>query len=152
MCKIQLDDRIFLDWFLKMLLPPIAKDIEYEHPQSEEEAILKAQQFELIYAQSGYIYTIIPYAPHASTSYRDAPGASHAIDGIIGYVSHQSQHNPVPPMMPPQPRNTPSVAYPNQNPDYARMVSQSGATTSYAQHVPQQKTHAPTWLTQQYVG
>ena len=41
--KIQLDDRIFLDWFLKTLLPPIAKDVASEQPQSKEEAILKAQ-------------------------------------------------------------------------------------------------------------
>ena len=50
LCKIQLDDRIFLDWFLKTLLPPIAKDVASECPQSKEEAILKAQQFDLIYA------------------------------------------------------------------------------------------------------
>ena len=49
LCKIQLDDGIFLDWFLKTLLPPIAKDATSEWPQSMEEAILKAQQFELIY-------------------------------------------------------------------------------------------------------
>ena len=48
--KIQLDNGIFLDWFLKTLLPPIAKDVTSEHPQSEEEAILKAQLFDLIYA------------------------------------------------------------------------------------------------------
>ena len=42
LCKIHLDDRIFLDWFLKTLLPPIAKDIAFERPQSEEEAIMKA--------------------------------------------------------------------------------------------------------------
>ena len=46
LCKIQLDDRIFLDWFLKTLLPPIPKDIASKRPQSEEEAILKAQQFD----------------------------------------------------------------------------------------------------------
>ena len=43
LCKIKLDDMIFLDWFLKTLLPPIAKYIAFEHPQSKEEAILKAQ-------------------------------------------------------------------------------------------------------------
>ena len=43
LCKIQLDDRILLDWFLKTLLLPIAKEVAFEHPQSEEEAILKAQ-------------------------------------------------------------------------------------------------------------
>ena len=75
LCKIQLDDMIFLDWFLKTFLPPIAKDITSKRPQSEEEAILKAQQFDLIYAQSGYLYTVTPDAPRLSTSYCDAPGA-----------------------------------------------------------------------------
>ena len=42
LCKIQLDDRIFLDWFLKTFLPPIEKYVASEHPQSEEEAILKS--------------------------------------------------------------------------------------------------------------
>ena len=80
---------IFLDWFLKTLLLPIVKDVASEHPQSEEEAILKAQQFDLIYAQSGYLYIVIPDAPRPSTSYCDALGASHAADGIIGLVSQQ---------------------------------------------------------------
>ena len=31
LCKIQLDDNIFLDWFLKTLLPPIAKGVTSEH-------------------------------------------------------------------------------------------------------------------------
>ena len=80
---------IFIDKFLKTLIPPITKDITFERPQIEEEAILKAQQFDLIYAQSGYLYTIIPDAPRAGTSYQDAPGESHGVDGIIGFVSHQ---------------------------------------------------------------
>ena len=87
LCKIQLDDKIFLDWFLKTLLPPITKDVASKHPQSEEEAILKAQQFDLIYAHSGYLYIIIPDDAHPITSYRDAPEASHVADGIIGSVS-----------------------------------------------------------------
>ena len=65
LCKIQLDDRIFLDWFLKTLLPPIAKDNSFERPQTEEESILKAQHFDLIYAQLSYLYTIISDAPRA---------------------------------------------------------------------------------------
>ena len=67
LCKIKLDDRIFLDWFLKTLLPPIAKDVAFECPQSEEESILKSQQFDLIYAQSGYLYMVILDAPYAGT-------------------------------------------------------------------------------------
>src|SRR5713101_4720233 len=72
LCKIKLDDRIFLDWFLKSLLPLIAKEVGAERPQTEEEAILKAQQFDLIYAQSGYLYTIIP----------DAPRGDHPLEAI----------------------------------------------------------------------
>ena len=135
LCKIKLDDKIFLDKFLKNLLPPIAKDVTSKRPQIEEEAILKAQQFDLIYAQSGYLYTVIPDTPRLSTSYGDAPGASHAADGIIGSVSQQSQPRPTPPTIAPQPSNTANVAYQNQAPDYARLMSQSRETTSYAQTV-----------------
>ena len=119
LCKIQIDDRIFLDWFLKTFLPPIAKDVTSERPQSEEEAILKAQQFDLIYAQSGYLYTVIPDAPRPSTSYCDAPGASHAVDDIIGSVSQQPQPRLTPPVVTPQPSNTANVSYQIQAPDYA---------------------------------
>ena len=123
LCKIQIDDMIFLDWFLKTLLPPIAKDFASECPQFEEEAILKAQPFDLIYAQYGYLYTVIPYAPHVGTSYQDAPREYHAVDGIIGSVSHQPQHRPIPPTILPQPSNTASVSYQNQTLDYTRMMS-----------------------------
>ena len=88
---------------LETLQPPIAKNVAFKHPQTEEEAILKAQQFDLIYAQSGYLYTIIPNAPRADTSYRDALGASHAADGIIGSISHQPLHRLTPSAIPPQP-------------------------------------------------
>ena len=127
-----------MDWFLKTFLPPIAKDVASERPQSEEEAILKAQQFDLIYAQSRYLYTVIPDTPRAGTSYQDALGASHAVDGIIGLVSHQPQHCPTPLVVPPQPSNTTIVSYQKQTLDYARMMSQSGATTSYTQPAPPQ--------------
>ena len=131
LCNIKLVESIFLDWFLKSLLPPIAKDVASESPQIEEEAILKAQQFDLIYAQSGNLYTIIPDAPRVGTSYHDA-------DGIIGSVSHQPQHHLKPLAMPPQPSNTPSVSYPNQASDYERIMSQSEVRTSYAQPMPEQ--------------
>ena len=42
LCEIQLDDMIFLDWFLKTLLPPIENDVASKRPQFKEEAILKA--------------------------------------------------------------------------------------------------------------
>ena len=121
-----------MDWFLKTLLLPIENDVSFKHPKSKEEAILKAQQFDLIYAHSGYLYTIIPDASHLKTSYYDAPEESHAVDDIIGLVSQQPQHRLTPPAVTPQPSNTASVSQQNQAPDYARMMFQSGATTSYA--------------------
>ena len=127
-----------MDWFLKTFLLPITKDVASERPQSKEEAILKAQQFELIYAQSGYLYTVILDAPRPSTSYHDAPGASHTVDGIIGSVSQQPHPRPTPPIITPQPSNTANVTYQNQALDYARMMSHSRATTSYEQPVPSQ--------------
>ena len=110
LCKIELYNRIFLDWFLKNFLPPITKDVASKRSQSEEETILKAQQFDLIYAQSRYLYTVIPDAPHPSTSYRDASGESHATDGIIGSVSQQPQPRLTPPIITPQPSNTANVS------------------------------------------
>ena len=43
LCKIKLDDIIFLYFFIKTLLPPIIKDVAYEIPQTKEESILKEQ-------------------------------------------------------------------------------------------------------------
>ena len=97
------------------------------------------------------MYTVIPDTPRASTSYRDAPGASHATDGIIGSVSQQPQPQPTPPTITPQPSNTANVAYQNQALDYARMMSQSGSTTSYAQPVPPRQAQDMAWPTQEYV-
>ena len=102
------------------------------------------QQFDLIYAQSGYLYIILLDDPRVSTYHRNTSGASHAVDGIIGSVSHHPQHHEAPPIMPQQPRNTTSVAHPNQAPDYYRMMSHSRPITFYAQPVPQQHVHAPT--------
>jgi hypothetical protein len=41
-----------MDWFLKTLLLLISKDITMKLPRNQEEAIQKAQQYDLIYAQS----------------------------------------------------------------------------------------------------
>jgi hypothetical protein len=66
-------------------------------PQTEEEAISKTQQFELIYAQSGYLYMVLPDAPRPMPFGQDKPGMSHSADGLIGNTTH---HNP-PPQQPP---------------------------------------------------
>ena len=42
-----------LEWFLKSLLPYIAKDVSTSRVQNEEHTIFRAQELDLIYAQSG---------------------------------------------------------------------------------------------------
>jgi hypothetical protein len=63
LCKAETTKEKCLDWFLKSLVFVISKDVASTFPQSEEEAINKAQQFDLIYSQSGYLYTVFPDAP-----------------------------------------------------------------------------------------
>lgn len=46
--------------------------------------------YDLIYAQSGYAYTVIPDPPHLRGA--NAPGESHATIGIIGTLSHPSPY------------------------------------------------------------
>ena len=58
--------KFLLEWFLKSLLPYIAKDVSTSGVQNEEQAIFRARDFDLIYAQSGLMYEIIPNALHFS--------------------------------------------------------------------------------------
>ena len=74
-----------LEWFLKYLLPYIAKDVSTSGVQNEEQAIFRAQELDLIYAQSGLLYEIIPNAPRSSFDPKVKPGP-HA-DGIVGCAS-----------------------------------------------------------------
>ena len=53
--------------------------------ENEEQAIFRAQELDLIYAQSGLLYEIIPNAPHSSFDPKVKP-RPHA-DGIVGYTS-----------------------------------------------------------------
>ena len=73
------------EWFLKSLLPYIAKDVSTSGVQNEEQAIFRAQELDLIYAQSGLLYEIIPNAPRSSFDPKVKPGP-HA-DGIVGCAS-----------------------------------------------------------------
>jgi hypothetical protein len=47
-----------LEWFLKSLVPQLSKDVATSGVFSEEDAIMRAQQLELIYSQSGLLYEI----------------------------------------------------------------------------------------------
>ena len=53
--------------------------------QNEEQAIFRAQELDLIYAQSGLLYEIIPNAPCSSFDPKVKP-RPHA-DGIVGCTS-----------------------------------------------------------------
>ena len=83
-------DRAYLDWFLKSLLSPIEKDVTSHFPQTEEEALQTALIYDLIYAQSGYVYTAILDIPCPGSA--NAPRESHVVDGIFGSLSHSSPY------------------------------------------------------------
>jgi hypothetical protein len=70
-----------LEWFLKSLLPYISKDVSTSGETSEEEDNFKSQQLDLIYAQSGMLYEIIPDAPRSNYDPRKNLGPH--VDGII---------------------------------------------------------------------
>jgi hypothetical protein len=71
-----------LEWFLKYLVLQLSKDIVKSEVFSEEDAIMRDQQFEPIYSQSSLLY-IFPDVPRSildKTGQRVGPHA----DGIIG--------------------------------------------------------------------
>ena len=51
------------DWFVKSLLPTIAKDVALSRVVTEEQVILRAQALDLVYSQSSVLYDILPNAP-----------------------------------------------------------------------------------------
>ena len=75
-----------LEWFLKSLLPYISKDISTSGVTNEEEAILRAQQLDLIYSQSGILYEIIPEAPRPTHDAEKPKLGPHA-DGVVGSIN-----------------------------------------------------------------
>ena len=52
--------------------------------------ILNAYQFDLIYAQYGYLYIVIPSIPHTRSIEKNALGASHVVNVVIGLVMKAS--------------------------------------------------------------
>ena len=66
---------------LKSLLPYIANDVSTSKVQNEEQAIFRARELDLIYAQSSFLYEIIPNASCSSFDPKVKPGP-HA-DGIV---------------------------------------------------------------------
>jgi hypothetical protein len=81
--KVPVPPAFLLEWFLKSLVPQLSKDVATSGVFSKEDAIMRAQQFELIYSQSGLLYNILPDAPRSildKTRQRSRPHA----DGIVG--------------------------------------------------------------------
>jgi hypothetical protein len=98
LCKEETTKEKCLNWFLKSLVSILAKDVASTFPQSEEEAISKDQNFDLIYAQFGYLYIILPDAPRPIPFGQDKPGMSHTTNGLIGTTTHHNTYNQSPPM------------------------------------------------------
>jgi hypothetical protein len=86
--KAYIPPEFLLEWFLKSLQPYISKDVSTSRVTSEEEAIFKAQQLDIIYAQSGMLYKILPDAPRSSYDPRQNLGPH--VDGIVGSANVKS--------------------------------------------------------------
>jgi hypothetical protein len=61
--KVPIPPAFLLEWFLKSLVPQLSKDVATSGVFSEEDAIMRAQQLDLIYSQSSLLYEILPDAP-----------------------------------------------------------------------------------------
>jgi hypothetical protein len=81
--KVPVPPAFLLEWFLKSLVPQLSKDAVTSRFFSEKDAIMRSQQFELIYSQSSLLYNIFPDAPCLildKTRQRVGPH----VDGITG--------------------------------------------------------------------
>jgi hypothetical protein len=63
--KVPVPPTFLLEWFLKSLVPQLSKDIVTSGVFSEEDAIMRAQQFELIYSQFSLLYNILLDVPRS---------------------------------------------------------------------------------------
>jgi len=86
-----------MDWLLKFILAPIGKYFTSHFPWYEEDALQVALKYGLIYAQSGYVYTVMPNLPQPGGC--NASGVSHATNSIIGSISHSQPPPYTPPLM-----------------------------------------------------
>jgi hypothetical protein len=81
--KVPIPLAFLLEWFIKSLVPQLSKDVATSGVFSEEEAIMRAQQLELIYSQSGLLYEIFPDAPRSILDKTRQKSGPH-VDGIVG--------------------------------------------------------------------
>jgi len=83
MIKVDILDQFLVDLFVKSLLPYIVKYVALFGVTTEEEAIIRAQQLDLVYSQSRVLYDILPNAPRAEKNPTKFSSGAHA-DGIVG--------------------------------------------------------------------
>jgi hypothetical protein len=86
--KVKVPPTFLLEWFLKSFVPCISKDVATSRVFCKEEAIMRAQQLELIYSQSGMLYEILPYAPRSTFDLTKPKSGPHA-DGIVGSTQNK---------------------------------------------------------------
>jgi hypothetical protein len=98
LCKDETTKQQCLDWFIRSLVSLLGKDVASTFPQSEVEAISKAQQYDLIYSQSGYLYPVLPDLPKPMPFGQDKLEMSHSADRLIGNTTHHSPQPQPPPM------------------------------------------------------
>lgn len=60
MTKVEILGQFLVNWFLKYLRPKIRKDATMMGSRTEEGEILRSQQLDLIYLQSGMLLNILP--------------------------------------------------------------------------------------------
>jgi hypothetical protein len=100
--KVPVPLDFLLEWFLKYLVPQLSKDVATSTVFSEEEAIMRAQQLELIYSQYNLLYEVLPDAPWSILDKAGHKYGPHA-DGIVGsaqanptdHLSNQLQQLPI---------------------------------------------------------
>ena len=78
-----------LEQFLKYVFTYIYKDVSTLGVTTKEEAILRAQQMDLINAQSRILYEIIPEAPQSTHSIEKPKPGPHA-DGVFSPVNYHT--------------------------------------------------------------
>jgi hypothetical protein len=86
--KTPIPPTFLLEWFLKSFHPPISKDIATSGVSNEEEAVFRAQQLDLIYAQSGMLYHLLLEVPQSNYNPRKKPRPY--VDGIVGSTNVMS--------------------------------------------------------------
>lgn len=124
-----------MDWFLRSLLAPIAKYVASHFPQSNEDELQVALKFDLIYAQSSYVYIVIPDLPRSAIF--NATRSSHVADAIVGTISNPQPYAP-PPVSYVQPQGGKSSSYIYPFPNISHGNSYLGPNMPYAYPHPHQ--------------